>query len=147
MSLITDNKKILDMTCGSRTIWFNKHHPAAVYCDKRKENYALHFGKAHTSLHQMIVDPDVICDFTDLPFEDESFNLVVFDPPHLTTAKETPGFIKAMWCGDSACEDQLKDETGGVKSRCIPFEEEHLSDVCVCCGKPAKHMIYWGIAY
>ena len=51
------------------------------------------------------------------------------------------------WCGDSACEDQLKDETGGVKSRCIPFEEEHLSDVCVCCGKPAKHMVFWGKQY
>lgn len=52
-----------------------------------------------------------------------------------------------MWCGDSACEDKLKDATGGVKSRCIPFKEEHLSDVCVCCGKPAKHMVYWGRQY
>lgn len=65
----------------------------------------------------------------------------------LETAKNKPGFIKAMWCGDSACEDQLKDETGGVKSRCIPFEEERLSDVCVCCGKPAKHMVFWGKQY
>ena len=65
----------------------------------------------------------------------------------LETAKNKPGFIKAMWCGDSACEDQLKDETGGVKSRCIPFEEERLSDVCVCCGRPAKHMVYWGKQY
>lgn len=65
----------------------------------------------------------------------------------LDTAKNKPGFIKAMWCGDSACEDKIKDETGGVKSRCIPFEEEHLSDVCVCCGKPAKHMVYWGRQY
>ena len=37
--------------------------------------------------------------------------------------------------------------TGGVKSRCIPFEEEHISDVCACCGKPAKHMLYWGRQY
>ncbi len=65
----------------------------------------------------------------------------------LDIAKNSPGFIKAMWCGDSACEDKLKDATGGVKSRCIPFEEEHLSDVCVCCGKPAKHMVYWGKQY
>lgn len=62
-------------------------------------------------------------------------------------AKNHPGFIKAMWCGDSACEDKLKDVTGGVKSRCIPFEEEHLADTCVCCGKPAKHMVYWGKQY
>lgn len=65
----------------------------------------------------------------------------------LDTAENRPGFIKAMWCGDSACEEKIKEETGGVKSRCIPFEEEHLSDVCVCCGKPAKHMVYWGKQY
>ncbi len=59
---------------------------------------------------------------------------------------ETPGFIKAMWCGDQACEDAIKEKTGAT-SRCIPFEQEHISDTCVCCGKPAKHMIYWGRAY
>ena len=65
----------------------------------------------------------------------------------LDIAQNKLGFIKAMWCGDPACEEQLKNETGGVKSRCIPFEEEHLSDTCVCCGKPAKHMLYWGRQY
>ncbi len=60
-------------------------------------------------------------------------------------AKED-GFIKAMWCGDEACEDRVKELTG-VGSRCIPFEQEHLSDTCVCCGKPAKYMLYWGVAY
>ena len=65
----------------------------------------------------------------------------------LDIAANKPGFIKAMWCGDSECEDRLKEETGGVKSRCIPFEEEHISDVCACCGKPAKHMLYWGRQY
>ena len=65
----------------------------------------------------------------------------------LEIAENRPGFIKAMWCGDSACEDQLKDETGGVKSRCIPFVEEHFGDTCVCCGKPAKHMVVFGRQY
>lgn len=65
----------------------------------------------------------------------------------LDIAENKSGFIKAMWCGNAACEDQLKEETGGVKSRCIPFVEEHLSDTCVCCGKPAKHMVYWGRQY
>ena len=44
-------------------------------------------------------------------------------------------------------EDKIKNDTGGVKSRCIPFDEEHLSDVCVCCGRPAKHMVVWGRQY
>ncbi len=61
-------------------------------------------------------------------------------------ADNKPGFIKAMWCGDRECEDKLKDELG-ITSRCIPFEQEHISDACVCCGKPAKHMLYWGKAY
>ena len=65
----------------------------------------------------------------------------------LDVAENKPGFIKAMWCGDSECEDQLKDETGGVKSRCIPFVEEKLADTCVCCGKPAKHMVVFGRQY
>ena len=59
---------------------------------------------------------------------------------------ETPGFIKAMWCGDQACEDKIKELTGAT-SRCIPFEQEEISDTCVCCGKKAKHMVYWGRAY
>lgn len=57
-----------------------------------------------------------------------------------------PGFVKAMWCGDQACEDKIKEETTAT-SRCMPFEQEHLSDVCVCCGSPAKKMVYWGKAY
>ncbi len=65
----------------------------------------------------------------------------------LEIAKTKSGYIKAMWCGDEACENQLKDETGGVKSRCIPFVEDHLSDVCACCGKPARHMVIWGRQY
>ena len=65
----------------------------------------------------------------------------------LDIAENKPGFIRAMWCGDSECEDKLKDITGGVKSRCIPFEEEQISDTCVCCGKKAKHMVVWGRQY
>ena len=61
-------------------------------------------------------------------------------------ADNRPGFIRAMWCGDAACEEKLK-ETAGVSSRCIPFEQEHLADTCVCCGKKAQAMVYWGKAY
>lgn len=59
---------------------------------------------------------------------------------------ENPGFVKAMWCGDRACEDKIKEDLA-VTSRNIPFEQEKISDVCVCCGKPAKKMVYWGRAY
>lgn len=61
-------------------------------------------------------------------------------------AAEKSGYIKAMWCGDLACEEKMKEEAG-LSSRCIPFVQEHLSDVCPCCGRPAKQMVYWGKAY
>ncbi len=64
----------------------------------------------------------------------------------IENAENRPGFIKAMWCGDLACEEKLK-EVAGVTSRCIPFQQEEITDTCVCCGKKAKHMLYWGKAY
>ena len=78
--------------------------------------------------------------------QEKTFTATTFDE-FVDTAENHPGFIKAMWCGDKECEEKLKEVTGGVKSRCIPFEEEHLADTCVCCGKPAKHMVYWGKQY
>ena len=70
------------MTCGSRTIWFRKNEPHTIYCDIRDEEWEGVFGTAknHNTLK---IHPDIKCSFTNLPFEDESFNLVVFDPPHL----------------------------------------------------------------
>ncbi len=62
------------------------------------------------------------------------------------TVEEKPGFVKAMWCGCQECEDKIKDLTGAT-SRCMPFKQENLSDTCICCGKPATKMVYWGRAY
>ena len=74
----------------------------------------------------------------------------VFEAHSLEEAKklqaEHGGFIKTMWCGELACELKMKEE-GGMSSRCMPLHQEHLDDVCPICGKPAKKMIYWGIAY
>ncbi len=57
-----------------------------------------------------------------------------------------PGFIKMMWCGDLECEMKIKEDTTAT-SRCMPFEQEQITDVCPVCGKPAKKMVYWGKAY
>ena len=59
---------------------------------------------------------------------------------------EKSGFVKAMWCGCQECEDKIKEKLA-VTSRCMPFEQEQIADTCVCCGKPAKKMVYWGRAY
>ena len=58
-------------------------------------------------------------------------------------ADHKPGFIRAMRCGCQECEEKLKEEVG-ITSRCMPFKQEKLSDTCVCCGKPATKMVYWG---
>ncbi len=60
--------------------------------------------------------------------------------------KNGDGFVKALWCGEEACEDEVKEKTG-VGSRCIPLMQERIAGTCVCCGKPAQHMVYWGKAY
>ncbi len=76
--------------------------------------------------------------------------VMTYDAHSLEEMKEIadtkPGFIRAMWCGDRECEDKLK-EVAGVTSRCIPFEQETVGDTCVCCGKKADKMLYWGKAY
>lgn len=84
------DKIILDVTCGDRTIWFQKHEPHTVYCDKRREEFEGFFGKTPNKAgkkkrRHLVIDPDVLCDFTNLPFDDGSFHLVVFDPPILKT--------------------------------------------------------------
>lgn len=59
---------------------------------------------------------------------------------------ENQGYVKTMWCGDVTCEEKIKELTG-AHSRCIPFNQEHIADTCVCCGKTATHMVVWGRQY
>lgn len=90
-------KKILDVTCGSRSIWFDKNHPAAIYCDKRDEEYTgVWKSTKRESERTCYVHPDIVCDFTALPFDDNSFALVVFDPPHLKRVSETAWLCKKI---------------------------------------------------
>ncbi|MGI5970478.1 MAG: proline--tRNA ligase [Oscillospiraceae bacterium] len=77
--------------------------------------------------------------------EANTFNALSVEEARIL-ANEKGGFVKMMWCGDEACELRMKEEAG-VTSRCIPFEQEHIGDICPVCGKPAKMMVIWGIAY
>lgn len=78
--------------------------------------------------------------------EKHTYNCTSIDEINKVLAEKGDGFVRAMWCGEEECEDKVKELTG-VGSRCIPFEQEKLSDVCVCCGRPAKKLVYWGKAY
>lgn len=75
-----ETKDILDVCCGSRMFWFDKKNPAVIFGDNRRENHVLCDGRS------LEINPDVLLDFTDLEFADETFKLVVFDPPHLVRA-------------------------------------------------------------
>lgn len=96
--------------------------------------------------------PEILAEYHDALYNKalERRETMTYDAKNLDEIKEIadtkPGFIRAMWCGDRECEDKLK-EIAGVTSRCIPFEQEHIGDTCVCCGKKADKMLYWGKAY
>ena len=85
-------KRVLDVCCGSRMFWFNKKDERALFCDKRTESHILCDGRS------LEISPDVECDFRNLPFDDESFNLVVFDPPHLIKAGQESWIVKKYGC-------------------------------------------------
>jgi len=78
--------------------------------------------------------------------ESRTYACTTIDEIKSVLTEKGDGFIKAMWCEDEACEDKVKEETG-AGSRCMPLEQEFISDKCVCCGKPAKKLVYWGKAY
>ena len=78
--------------------------------------------------------------------KNRTYTCTTIDEINTALQEKGDGFVKAMWCGDEECEDKVKELTG-VGSRCIPFEQEALADTCICCGKPATKMLYWGKAY
>ena len=86
---MSDEKKVIDVACGGRMFYFDKNDPRVLFCDNRTVDTELCDGR------RFFVAPDVQCDFTELPFEDGTFKLVVFDPPHLlyNTGKSKMGDI------------------------------------------------------
>ena len=111
------------------------------------------FEKVTVSLDELAVRvPQLLEDVQQGLFQKAKANLDshIFAASSLEEAKELQekngGFIKTMWCGNLECELAMK-EKAGMSSRCIPFQQEHLGDTCAICGKPAKKMIYWGVAY
>ena len=78
--------------------------------------------------------------------EKKTYKCLTLDEIKSAIAENGDGFVKAMWCGKEECEDKVKEITG-VGSRCMPLNQEIISDKCVCCGEKAEHLVYWGKAY
>ena len=109
-----NDKKILDVTCGSRSIWFQKNEPHTLFCDIRQEEWEGDFGRTLTKdgkkkHRHIVVDPDMICDFTKLPFDDETYNLVVFDPPHVPSLTMQSWTRKVYGTLEGAWQEMLHD--------------------------------------
>jgi len=129
-----DNKEILDVCCGGKMMYFNKNHPEVLFCDIREEEKGFINGAEWYS-----VKPDKICDFRNLPFKDKSFNMVVFDPPHIVTncksgilVKKFGSLNKETWQYDlkkgfNECWRVLKDNGTLIfkfaETKNIPFRE------------------------
>ena len=94
-------KLILDPCCGSRMFWFNKNNPDVLFGDIRSENHILCDGR------ELKVDPDVLMDFTKMDFEDNSFKLVVFDPPHLNKLGKSSWMAKKYGVLNSSWKDDI----------------------------------------
>ena len=107
-----DGIKILDATCGDRTIWFQKDEPHTIYCDIRREEWEGDFGKTldgKKKHRHLVIDPDVQCDFTNLPFRDGSFKLIVFDPPHVKNLTESSWLRKSYGSLDGDWQTMIRN--------------------------------------
>lgn len=116
---ISSAKKILDASCGGRMFWFNKKHPNAIYIDNRIAKKGHEPNRPNHS-----VEPDLLMDFRKMSFKDESFSLVVFDPPHFRGMSQKSWLAKKYGCLDSKTwKEDLREgfnecwrvlKTGGV---------------------------------
>ena len=110
----TTGKMILDVTCGCRSIWFQKNEPHTIYCDIRREEFEGYFGRVlnknrKKKRRHIVVDPDLLCSFTDLPFDDDTFNLVVFDPPHIKNLSQNAWTRKQYGSLDGDWKPMIRD--------------------------------------
>ncbi|MFS2326342.1 hypothetical protein U2P60_13165 [Brucella sp. H1_1004] len=115
-------KPILDICCGSRMFWFDKKDSRAVFGDIREESHVLCDGR------ELIISPDRIIDFRSLPFYDETFNLAVFDPPHLVNAGVRSWFLRNR-SGTVYSRFTLPDDFVVIREKCFPGDKRTLADI------------------
>ncbi len=99
---------VLDACCGSRMFWFDRKDPRALFIDKRRETHELKDKSSSGGSRTLTIAPDMLADFTALPFQDEQFAMVVFDPPHLVGAGEKGWQAKKYGKLENGWQDQLR---------------------------------------
>lgn len=112
-----------------------------------RQKYVVSLDELETEISKLLDElGQALYDKAAANIENRTYRCTSIDEIKQALAEHGDGFVKAMWCGSEECEDKVKELTG-VGSRCIPFEQEDLSDKCVCCGKKAWKMVVWGNAY
>ncbi|MFC7370628.1 proline--tRNA ligase [Fictibacillus iocasae] len=110
------------------------------------EKQSLPFGKLSTAIPQLLEDIQrSLLESAKIQRDEKTQNVFTLDEMKQSLHTD-PGFKRAMWCGARECEEQIKEKTGAT-SRCIPFEQERLSEQCVCCKKESHHLVFWAKAY
>ncbi len=102
------DKPVLDACCGSKMFWFNRDDPRAVFIDKRSESHVLLDKSSVGGERTLVIDPDIVMDFTDMSFDDDTFALVVFDPPHLSRNGKTGWMAKKYGTLEGDWRDELR---------------------------------------
>jgi len=113
---MTDRPPVLDACCGSRMFWFDKNDPRTLFIDQRRESFEVTDKSSRGGSRQIVIDPDEIADFRSLPYESSSFQMVVFDPPHLRGSKAGTGWIKAKY---GALGESWRDDLRRGFSECF----------------------------
>ncbi len=119
---------------------------AVVVRRDTREKYIVPFAELETKIGEILEQMQQDMYDRALAHREENTHTATSWEEFTDILEKKQGFIKGMWCGDQECEIAIKEETGAT-TRCMPFEQENLSDVCVHCGKPAKKMVYFGKAY
>lgn len=105
---IVRQPSVLDACCGSRMFWFDRADPRAVFVDKRRETHTLPDKSSKGGSRELVIDPDIVADFTDLPFDDGQFALVVFDPPHFSRNGSNGWMAKKYGTLEGDWRDELR---------------------------------------
>ena len=112
-----------------------------------RQKYVVSLDELETEISRLLDElGQALYDRAAQNIENRTYRCTSIDEIKQALAEHGDGFVKAMWCGSEECEDKVKELTG-VGSRCIPFDQEDISDKCVCCGKKAWKMVVWGNAY
>lgn len=123
-----------------------ENHVCVVVRRDTAEKIVINIDEIETKLEEILEDIQTNMYQSCLKRKEEKTTVAHDMDEFIKNIDNKQGYVKTMWCGNVECENKIKELTG-AHSRCIPFEQEQLGDICMCCAKPAKQMVVWGRQY